>query len=67
MEFGKYKITLSIEYFGAERKDEINLEEYYDREEWEKMSEEKQEDVFRELQEEILGQHICYGYEFLGE
>jgi len=67
MEFGKYKITLSIGFYGTDQEDEIDLEEYYDREEWEEMSEEKQEEEFRGLQEEVLGQRIEYGYKFLGE
>jgi hypothetical protein len=61
--YGKYKLSLSIGYSGANQEDVIDCADYFTKEEWSKLTEEQRENFLREECEEGLGQNIEYSWE----
>lgn len=62
MKYGIYKVRLSIGYVGADREDEIDVTEEYEEEEWNKMSDDEQDEILTEWMNELLGQYIEMSY-----
>jgi hypothetical protein len=61
--YGKYKLTLSIGFHGADQEDEIDCADYFTEDEWYGLTDEQRETFLYEECEESLGQSIEYGWE----
>lgn len=67
LEFGKYHISLSIGYYGADQEDTLDISENYTCEEWEALTPDDQAAHIYEMSVESLGQNIDYSYKFVGK
>lgn len=64
LKYGVYTTSLSIGFAGADQEDDLDLSEYYTKEQWDAASIEEQEEFIRETTVETLGQTIEYGYKY---
>lgn len=65
---GKYRVTVSIGFPTAERTEEISPESCsnVDREEWDAMTREKQEEELGEITYNLAQNYLDYGWELIG-
>lgn len=62
MKYGIYNVRLSIGYVGACQEGEIDVTEEYEEEDWNKMSDDEQDEILTELMNELLGQCVEMSY-----